>query len=1254
MSRFGTTQYGGDGVYYSTIKYGTSGLFAGEYISIPYTPDGPLISTASLDMDIAIGIAEVNNTDDEPEFNGTWSHDSGLTGPRNGTLSSTSEPGASVSITFIGKEITIGYSIGPSGGTAAYSVMTDEATPTEVTSGNIDMNNVSTEHAIETTIVLSSQLAGYTLTLTHSTDTIYFDYLDVLSTDIVAYASASEDLESWTEWAQITNTSITNNKYEGDTDNYYGMEHIRLKLDLLSSVYDVTPEVHQYQLFSTDIAAYAGQGTWQSNTITLTPNFGTLSHVTWNVTLPDGTYCYIQTSTYDGTNWGYWSHPYLASGNIIRLRDGEDTGTVITPYFEPTEINHATYIWMTGDIDGYLPGLDGVLGSFDSAIGTDMRLRYRLEDEAEEVLPGTANSTLGDTLNLEDIGHIHNNTIRIRATLLRTDNQPSPYILSHTFVTDVTYDQVIEVNAGTWDDARISSVMNENTGIRSIITPADVGFTVPTIADNVRYTFTDNTSHLAVVLSWASDNSETYDDTEEIIAVSTGDKHYAYISGTIYYGSPLSISMPASFTPSIPSSVNPYAYRLIRGWGEDEEASTPTTINDNENITVEWASGGEDYETDTMDTSATPLLYYPITEDSSDSVDIHSLTPATNTPQQWHSNTVLYTATVNTNYLIYREDYNVNVALPYIEPAAIIESDPYIIEILPTSFRCNGIPISDEAGIEVFTTNGATPTSNLTFAPIIEEDVLTQQSITRSSLDKDLLPHAHVQTIITISNSAGGASNYTEGIDFALDNNHIDWSIGGIEPAEGQTYYVTYEYNAVDDANIQAFSEDTQEIWTHSYWKSDVQLKNYDQGSAASCLPTDDFMSTILPAINNTTVWNDQPDNLVDETIRYYVFNNNQLVMTTIEEHTSDDATPVQGHIVRGTLGGRRPSRFWNPRIHDGFYYLSRDEYYLYIEPATFTVPDDGTIDAITNTLEVPYTPLRTSPIIVTALSDDATPEEISLRQVGFTIEADNTYVTYLTEPITLDGTQHIQLTYDNIDPEFSITILMPDGTTKPYLDIDPTDNLITMAQYDGSATPTLEPLDPSEAYNLAGTVVYVTYQPKDCFVIDYNTLSGSAVRFTFSQHYDDLEIHYESTHNYASHLATELDINPIRTSLNKGFVYVAQDNEPAKHVYIRANPEYLVADGRSRSVIVIDLVDRYNNPAIDSNITVSLSPNTGTLTPYADNTETPSLKQMSGRHIYTYTAPDNITTSPLQVRIIATDDNGLSRYYPLTLVGEA
>lgn len=94
------------------------------------------------------------------------------------------------------------------------------------------------------------------------------------------------------------------------------------------------------------------------------------------------------------------------------------------------------------------------------------------------------------------------------------------------------------------------------------------------------------------------------------------------------------------------------------------------------------------------------------------------------------------------------------------------------------------------------------PLNALTTAIITKEKTVTLTKGTTGSLD--LLPDDSVTTIISVEQ---GATTYTEGTDYVLNADRVDWSPAGAEPASGSSYDVTYRY--LDAVTPDATTDDT-------------------------------------------------------------------------------------------------------------------------------------------------------------------------------------------------------------------------------------------------------------------------------------------------------------------------------------------------------------------------------------------------------------------------------------------------------------
>jgi LysM repeat protein len=252
------------------------------------------------------------------------------------------------------------------------------------------------------------------------------------------------------------------------------------------------------------------------------------------------------------------------------------------------------------------------------------------------------------------------------------------------------------------------------------------------------------------------------------------------------------------------------------------------------------------------------------------------------------------------------------IVLPSIRPEAVVEDNPYHIEIVYNSVKKK---------------NGKTLTTNaMTVSPIEIQykEVRREASITRGSVEngKDVLPNPRVTRIDSVE-SEDGMVIYNEWDDdlqignFKLDGNYIDWSPVETEPMAGAVYTVSYFCEVPDKVTVTIDTVYQEEGGVDRIWRS-PEVKEFK----GMCYPGYDYVSE-LPGFNQ---WVGLPDNNVED-IQYIVEDNDIWVKTWIEKR--DDG---KWYIV-GSLQDRVPKDNWLPTMKTGYYYLGKDEYYMFNEP---------------------------------------------------------------------------------------------------------------------------------------------------------------------------------------------------------------------------------------------------------------------------------------------------------------------------------
>ena len=262
------------------------------------------------------------------------------------------------------------------------------------------------------------------------------------------------------------------------------------------------------------------------------------------------------------------------------------------------------------------------------------------------------------------------------------------------------------------------------------------------------------------------------------------------------------------------------------------------------------------------------------------------------------------------------------IILPSIHPKAIVTDNPYDIDIVYNSVKKTDGKILS--------------TSLMTVKPVeieYKEVTMTDVEVTRGAITngKDLLKHARVIRIIRAQNSAKTRiynpwnSTLNTG-DFKTSGNYIDWSPTAgtsAEPTANETYYVDYVIEVPYKVTVTIDTTYQEEGGVDRIWRS-PEVKEFK----GMCYPGKDFVAE-LPAFNQ---WMGLPDLNVED-IEYVVEDNDIWVKTWVEKRNN------KWYFI-GSLQDRVPKDNWFPTIKTGYYYLGKEEYYLFNEPITIEPTD--------------------------------------------------------------------------------------------------------------------------------------------------------------------------------------------------------------------------------------------------------------------------------------------------------------------------
>ena len=430
--------------------------------------------------------------------------------------------------------------------------------------------------------------------------------------------------------------------------------------------------------------------------------------------------------------------------------------------------------------------------------------------------------------------------------------------------------------------------------------------------------------------------------------------------------------------------------------------------------------------------------------------------------------------------------------------------------------------------------------------------------------------------------------------DWIRMNNSIVW-FPAKGPTNGTAYYATYSYRDADIANISVSCDYRQSIPGRQIWTAQGVMKNFYDGiihnDPVSCSPGEPFM---VAAPDIAATW-EIPAEVTDLSLKIY--DDNPLVQVYVNNGT-----------IVGTLNENIPSRNWHPLIHNGFYYLGKEEYYIFNEITTYELTAES-IDPATKKVVLPFTPAELAPIIIEVPGK-------TLRRVGFSLD-NGQYTTSVTEDFVLTGKKDIRLSYNDIDPGYTIIAVTEDGIGFDVIDTDPTDNVVTLGINDEGS---VREITDDEAKEYAGKVLFVTYQPKDCFAVEYQ---HNEITIFFSQYYDEGTIYYENMASLNNQIEN-IDMNPIVGLRDKGFLYVTPVTvDTRRYIYVDIHPMRIQAG--QTSTITVTTYDSKMNPASTA-LTVTASDGTAL-------TLAPNMPE--GTYIYEY---KSVSTQTGPVKISATN----------------
>jgi hypothetical protein len=287
----------------------------------------------------------------------------------------------------------------------------------------------------------------------------------------------------------------------------------------------------------------------------------------------------------------------------------------------------------------------------------------------------------------------------------------------------------------------------------------------------------------------------------------------------------------------------------------------------------------------------------------------------------------------------------------------------------------------------------------------------------------------------------------------------------------------------------------------------------------------------------------------------------------------------------------------WKLRIHSGSYFTgpNLDESYLYATEEV--VENAGPISELT----ISGFPEQGAPIVVSANGKFLT--HVSFLDDGYEYTLEN------KEVFEYDGSGNcdLYLAYPGYD------ILSVAIVGNCYVD----SLRYTELENSGGAKNIL-PITGGQAEE----TITVYYKIKDSFIA-VPTDDGFILRFSEPQ--SNIKITYEKASDNIYYTEDSVSLDPSKTHLTQGFVYLTSEKMPVSSINVVAYPGMVISNGVDRCIIHADCLDIWENPVLGETLTA-----------------TPKVYDASGNLLGTWGSIDKITTSGNRTTFRLTASSGL------------
>lgn len=293
----------------------------------------------------------------------------------------------------------------------------------------------------------------------------------------------------------------------------------------------------------------------------------------------------------------------------------------------------------------------------------------------------------------------------------------------------------------------------------------------------------------------------------------------------------------------------------------------------------------------------------------------------------------------------------------------------------------------------------------------------------------------------------------------------------------------------------------------------------------------------------------------------------------------------------------------WCPQVHNGHYYLTTKE--------TLTVQNEGRYSVIYTsdpdpqfvTLSISGIKARNKKIISTQRNKITF---LPLRPAGSTVDVLYRTKHYLFADCKTEEFQNTdQITLENKPAQDTVLIVEADGRIlKEVSFLNPgsfVPSIVNKETIKGTGRedfylkygPAIdvkingEDIDSSLVSDNAvlctiplGDEAEVEYKVKDSFVFYYD--ENKNPKIILSDTYDNIKVYYEGASDTNYYQTEEPSLNPIKSHITSGFLYLTNQIAELDHFDIGASPDAIRGDGISTSLIVVDAFDAHDLPVLN------------------------------------------------------------------------